>query len=304
VDRPFASALVTGGAGFIGSHLVDALLAAGVRTTVLDDLSSGSRDLVPAAATLVVADITDPAAAAAIADVRAELVIHAAAQVSVPVSVADPARDRAVNLEGTERVLAAARAGGCRRFVFISSGGAIYGDAPSADEDTLPTPANPYGIHKLAAEGYVRTSGLSWGIVRFSNVYGPRQRAGLEGAVVAVFGDALRTGSAITIDGDGEQTRDLLHVADAVSGTLAIAGAARDGTWNVSTGRATSVNHLLAVMEGILRRRVPVAYGPPREGDVRSSRLSPERMRAELGWWPAWSLEAGVATLLSSEPTA
>lgn len=300
----FASALVTGGAGFIGSHVTTALLAGGTRTTVLDDLSGGTRSRVPAGADLVIADIADPGTVGRVAAVGAELVIHAAAQVSVPVSVADPGRDRAVNVTGTAQVLAGAIAGGCRRFVFLSSGGAVYGETDGADEETPPAPASPYGVHKLAAEELVRASGLGWGIVRLANVYGPGQRAGLEGGVVAVFADALLAGQAITIHGDGEQTRDLLHVADAVSGILAVAAADRDGTWNVATGRATTINALLRVLEDHGGGTVPVRHGPRRAGDVRSSVLSPDRILADLGWRPTWALEPGVATVLGEASPA
>ena len=296
----FASALVTGGAGFIGSHLAAALIARGIRTTVLDDLSGGTRSAVPAGAGLEVADIADPGTAGRVAAVGAELVIHAAAQVSVPYSVADPRRDREVNVTGTAHVLAGAVAGGCRRFVFLSSGGAVYGDTPRADEATPPAPASPYGAHKLAAEGLVRASGLSWGVVRLANVYGPGQRAGLEGGVVAIFAEALMAGQPIVIHGDGEQTRDLLHVADAVSGTLAVAAADTDGTWNVGTGRATSVRDLLRMLEQAVDRTVPVGHGPPRAGDVRSSVLAADRIAADLGWRPTWPLERGVTTVLNA----
>lgn len=294
------SALVTGGAGFIGSHLVDALVRAGIRTTVLDDLSGGAPVRLPPGVPLLRHDVADPTIADLVADVAAELVIHAAAQVSVAASMADPVRDRAVNLAGTEGVLEGARRGGARRFVFLSSGGAVYGDTDRvpADEHTPPAPVSPYGRHKLAAEDRVRVSGLPFGILRLSNVYGPRQRAGLEGGVVAVFSQALRAGRPITIHGDGRQTRDLLHVADVVSAALAAADSDLDATWNVSTGVATSINDLRAALERRLGPAVGVRHAPPRPGDVRASTLTPERIGRDLGWRPAFALAAGLDALV------
>lgn len=290
--------LVTGGAGFIGGHLVDTLVASGASVIVLDDLSSGSRDHLPRGTQLIEADIADPSTVGHVAQTGADLVIHAAAQVSVPASVLDPARDRAVNLAGTEHVLEGARRAGASRFVFISSGGAVYGESDLADERTLPAPMNPYGIHKLAAESYVRTSGLSYGVVRFSNVYGPRQRAGLEGGVVAIFGEALSVDRPVTIYGDGSQVRDFLDVQDAVSGTLAIAAATSDGTWNVATAVATSIASLLALLEQATGRKAVIEHAPRRPGDVQTSSLSIDSIRRDLGWEPRRTVEAGVKSLV------
>jgi UDP-glucose 4-epimerase len=298
VSVPFRRALVTGGAGFIGSHLVDALVGQGVEVIVLDDLSGGSRDNVHRSAKLVESDIAAPGASQLIAEARPELIVHAAAQVSVAVSIADPSHDREVNLAGTQHVLEGGRLGGTSRFVFTSSGGAVYGDTPFADESTLPAPENPYGIHKLAAEGYVRLSGLSFGIVRYSNVYGSRQRAGLEGGVVAKFVDALRGDGFVTIFGDGLQVRDFLYVGDAVEATLTVAGSTKSGTWNVATGQATSVNDLLAVIESLTGVSRSVRSEAARPGDVQSSRLDVRRIAAEFGWRPAYALREGLRATL------
>jgi UDP-glucose 4-epimerase len=289
--------LVTGGAGFIGSHIAEAFVAAGLATIVLDDLSTGLREQVPDRARFIQADISDPATADLIASLHLDLVIHAAAQVSVSGSMADPARDRAVNLGGTQHVLQGARAAGASRFVFISSGGAIYGDTPAANELAVPAPANFYGIHKLAAEGYVEVSGMSYGIVRFANVYGPRQRAGLEGGVVAVFLDALRANKPVTVYGSGEQVRDFLHVDDAVSGVLTIAASSPDGIWNVGTGVATSINELLVDLQRSVGYVPLIVRADRRNGDVESSRLLIDRIREDLGWMPRISLAAGIHAL-------
>lgn len=296
---PFRRALVTGGAGFIGSRLAEALVATGCEVTVLDDLSTGRREAVPAGVSLIEMDIADPRAAQAVAGAGPELVIHAAAQVSVPRSVADPGRDRAVNLGGTEHILAGAQAARTHRFVFISSGGAIYGDTRLADEETPPAPANPYGTHKLAAEAAVRASGLSHGIIRYANVYGPGQRADLEGGVVSIFADALRHGRPVTIFGSGEQVRDLLYAEDAVRGALAVATSSRVGVWNVATGVPTSINDLLRLLEGMIGPATEVRHQARRAGDVTSSCLSIRRIRQELGWAPRYRIPDGLSAFLN-----
>ena len=290
--------LVTGGAGFIGSHLVDRLVGSGARVTVIDDLSSGSRRHVDPAAELIVADVSAPSVVGRIERAAPEIVIHAAAQVSVPASVADVARDRMVNLIGTEHVLDGAIRGSAERFVFVSSGGAIYGEADGARETDVPRPENPYGIHKLAAEGYVRTSGLSYGIARYANVYGPRQRSDLEGGVIAIFAERLADGLPITLHGTGEQARDFIYVDDVVEATLAMALVGRAGTWNVATGVATTIRALLDTLAALIRQPVSLESAPRRDGDVLVSRLSADLIADELGWRPRFSLEDGLRRLM------
>ena len=292
--------MVTGGAGFIGSHLVDALLAKGVDVTVIDDLSSGDRANLPDDVAFIEADVASPGVTSLIAAARPELVLHAAAQISAPASVVDPVRDREVNLVGTHNVVRGAAGAQARRIVFVSSGGAIYGEASLATEDTIPAPQNPYGVHKLAAESYVRLGQIPYGIVRFSNVYGPRQRPGLEGAVVAVFMDACRTDGAVTIHGDGHQSRDFLSVRDAVSGTLAVADTDISGIWNVATGRATTVLGLLAEVVALTGHQPSVNHVATRPGDVRVSSLSPMQILQQLGWSAQDSLASGLQFTLES----
>jgi len=294
-----ARVLVTGGAGFIGSHLVAALRKAGREVVVFDDLSSGSVANLPSDVPLVQMDVADPAIVPLIADAAPGLVIHAAAQVSVPRSMADPDRDRAVNLIGTQHVLEGARMAGAKRFVFISSGGAVYGEASNADEGDAPAPASYYGLHKYAAEGYVRLSAMSHGIVRLPNIYGPRQRSDLEGGVVAIFIESLLASRPITMFGDGAQVRDFLHVEDAVAGILTVAAAGADGTWNVATGRATSINELLAHLQRLVGVHVAVQRAPARAGDVRNSSLAIRRIVADLGWMPRYELGEGLAQTLA-----
>ncbi len=290
--------LVTGGAGFIGSHIGRALLERGDAVTVLDDLSQGTDDGVPAGARLVRADISSPDTVAAIGDAHPDAVIHAAAQVSVVASMADPAHDRAINVVGTQHVLAGAREAGVQRFVFLSSGGAVYGESDGADEATAPRPASYYAIHKLAAEGYVAVSGLSHANARLANVYGPGQRTGLEGGVVAIFAERLRAGGALTIFGDGEQRRDFLHVHDVVRAILAMLDSDRDGTWNVGTGVATSVNRLVELMLEESGGAAPVEHAPERAGELHSSRLAIGKIAADLRWAPQLDLRSGLASIV------
>jgi UDP-glucose 4-epimerase len=231
-------ALITGGAGFIGSHIIEMLMQDGWRTTVVDNLSGGDRANLPVGVPLVTHDIADPALMGVFVDGAFDAVIHCAAQTSVPHSVADPAFDRQVNLVGTENVIRCAKETGVGRFVFFSSGGAVYGDtAVRADETTLPAPLSPYGVHKLAAEGYVTLSGLSYAILRPANVYGPRQRAGTDGGVIATFVDRLARGDVLHVNGDGEQVRDFVYVADVAAAVRAALSWHDSGIWNVAPRR-------------------------------------------------------------------
>ena len=271
---------------------------------MIDDLSGGTVSNVPSGVRLIERDVSDPRVVADIDDAAPDTVIHAAAQVDVTRSVLDSGHDRDVNLVGTELVLRGARAAGVSRFVFISSGGAVYGEILGATEEALPRPANAYGIHKLAAEGYVSTSGLSYGIVRFANVYGPRQRADLEGGVVAIFVERLRSRLPVTIYGSGDQSRDFVYVEDAVAATLAIALSDLSGRWNVGTGRATSVTSLLSILEQLTRTTAEITYAPRREGDVAISSLSPGLIAKQVGWKAAHSLEEGLRLTVAAEPRA
>ncbi len=296
-------ALVTGGAGFIGSNLVDALLERGDEVHVVDDLSTGARANVPAAATLHEVSITDLAALGrACTAAEPEVVFHLAAQVDVRRSVADPAFDVAVNVVGTLQVAAAAQAAGARHLVFASTGGAIYGDADvvPSPEDTPERPLAPYGQSKLAAEGYLRLHaelhGLRSTALRFANVYGPRQDPLGEGGVVAIYCGLARDnggGQEATVFGDGEQTRDFVYVGDVVEALLRAGDhGAGFGPFNVGTGLETTVNALAASL-GLATRRAPA-----RPGEVQRSCLDPSRAARELGWTTATELDAGLARTL------
>lgn len=286
--------LVTGGAGFIGSHVVDALAEAGREPVALDNFASGDRANLREGVRLVEADVADPGVADLIAELGPEVVVHAAAQVSVAASMLDPSLDLAVNVEGTANVLAGAKRAGTRRFVFLSSGGGVYGEADGAGEETLPRPQSYYAAHKYLAERYVEYSGLSYANARLANVYGPRQRADLEGGVVAIFMQRLSEGLPITINGTGEQSRDFVYVADVVDALLTMADSERSGTWNVGTGEATTVLGLLRALEGLVGPAESVSHAPPRPGDVMHSRLSVEAIGRDLGWRPRYGLSEGI----------
>lgn len=261
--------LVTGGAGFIGSHLVDHLVQAGARAIVLDDLSSGDVANLPAGVEVIRCDIANAETIDAIAAAKPDAIVHAAAQVSVPRSMADPDRDRAVNLVGTEHVLAGAKAAGGARVIFVSTGGGIYGETPEpATEQSLPRPKAYYSIHKYAAERYLELSGLPYAIARLANVYGPRQRSDLEGGVVAILAERLAAGLPITIYGTGEQRRDFVHVSDVVRALAAMLHSDANGMWNVGTGAMTTVNELLRETEGVFGPAVSVDHVASRAGDV------------------------------------
>jgi UDP-glucose 4-epimerase len=292
-------ALVTGGAGFVGSHLVDRLIDEGHDVLVIDDLSSGRAGNVPPAARVERADVASADLDGLFRSFRPATVYHLAAQASVPASMADPLRDLAVNVVGTHRVAAAARAGGSGRIVFVSSGGAVYGETERpATERTLPAPASYYGVHKLAAEGHVALSGLSYAIARPSNIYGPRQAPGLEGAVVASFLDQAGRDGTLRIHGDGKQTRDLVHVSDVVDALCRLAQEDMGpGVWNIGTGAAVSISELADLVESACGRTLQRSFGPRRPGDIAASNISARRLRG-LGWRPTVSLAEGIDDLI------
>jgi UDP-glucose 4-epimerase len=292
-------ALVTGGAGFIGSHLVDRLVAEGADVLVVDDLSTGALENLGPGPRFEQLDIATADLGRLLATWRPMVVYHLAAQASVERSSTDPIRDLAVNVVGTHRVAAAAREAGAARLVFVSSGGAVYGEAiRPATERTTPRPSSYYGVHKLTAEGHVRLAGVPHAILRPANVYGPRQRGGLDGAVIAAFvGQALGDG-VIRINGDGQQTRDFVHVHDLVEALLLVARASTaDGTWNVATGTSVSIAELADLVEAAIGRPLARVVTPRRPGDVMASALSAAALR-RLGWRPTVGLADGLAALL------
>ena len=296
---------MTGGAGFVGSHLVDRLVAEGRQVLVVDDLSTGEPGNLVSGVRLEQLDVATDDLGPVFKGWKPTEVFHLAAQASVPRSMANPLRDLAVNVIGTHHVATGARDAGADRVVFVSTGGGIYGEtARPATERTLPAPSSYYGAHKLAAETHVMLSGVSYSIARPSNVYGPRQAPGLEGAVVASFiRQALNDGS-LQVHGDGGQTRDMIHVYDVVAALWRLAQPdITVGLWNVSSGRATSVRELASVVERAAERRLGRRTGPRRAGDVNRSVISNARLR-RLGWKPEVRLTDGITALLKSTVTA
>jgi UDP-glucose 4-epimerase len=296
--------LITGGAGFIGSTLADACLAQGHRVAVVDDLSAGREANVAGGARLYKVDVRTPALDEVMAAERPDLVSHHAAQVSVRRSVDDPMLDASINVLGTLNVLETARRHGVRRVVFASTGGAIYGepDGPAAAEDHPRRPQSPYAIAKLAAEHYLdgyRRGGLEVVVLRYGNVYGPRQDPHGEAGVVAIFIQRILAGLTPTIFGDGEQVRDFVYVDDVVRANLlaheAALPAGRPAVYNVGTGRGTSVNALWAALAAIARPAVSPSHEPARTGDLLRSVLDVTRARRELGWQPQVDVAEGLA---------
>ena len=291
---------MTGGAGFIGSHLVDALVDRGDQVLVIDDLTTGERENVNPAATFQAVDIREPGGAAAVRDWRPDVICHHAAQMSVSRSVREPLYDVSVNLVGGLHLLEAAREVGAR-FLFASTGGALYGDA-----DVLPTPesypawpVSPYGVAKLSFEHYLHAyavqHGLRYVVLRYANVYGPRQNPHGEAGVVAIFCLKMLAGEQPVINGDGRYLRDYVHVADVVRANLAALDAPDvTGHFNVGTGRQVDVNQVFELVREMIGSGAAEVHGPPRPGDQRTSALDCALIADRLGWQPQVALEDGL----------
>jgi UDP-glucose 4-epimerase len=306
--------LVTGGAGFIGSNLVDALLARGDEVTVVDDLSTGRRENLDGAlaggAKLVETDVRDGAPLLELTrEARPEAVFHLAAQIDVRKSLEDPAFDASINVGGTAQVLEAARAVGSARVVFVSTGGAIYGEGEGQDlplDESAPiAPLSAYGQSKFAAEGYLalyeRLYGLSGVSLRLGNVYGPRQDPLGEAGVIAIFCGLLEEGGRPTVYGDGTQTRDYIYVGDVVAAALAAADSDASGALNIGTGIETDVLELVARLRELAGRDdFEPELAPPRTGEVQRITLDPGRAEHELGWRAETNLEDGLRLTLDA----
>jgi len=294
--------LVTGGAGFIGSHIVETLHAQGRRVHVLDNLITGRASNIPRAVPLHTGDIRSKAeVAAALRTAQAEVIVHCAAQTSVERSMNDPKFDREVNEIGTQILLEAAREGSVRRFVFVSSGGAIYGEtAEPATEETPPSPRNFYGSHKLWAEERVRAAGLSFAILRPSNVYGRRQRSDAEGGVLAIFSERIAGQLPVEIHGDGHQVRDFLYVSDLVDAVRLGISCSDNVVWNVGSGTATTILDAALILADHLGVTPRLVSRPRRAGDVDRSLLSPALLVSTGQWGPPVPLRSGLRRLIEN----
>lgn len=298
--RPIHTVCITGGAGFIGSHLADAFLARGLRVLILDDLSGGRRENVPAGAELHILDIRSPEAAALVRDAGIDLLVHEAAQMDVRRSVADPVFDASVNILGGLNLLEAARQGGVGQVLFASTGGAIYGEQDffPATEDHPARPVSPYGVSKLAFERYLFYYHVAYGLdvacLRYANVYGERQNPHGEAGVVAIFLSRLLAGAAPTINGDGLQTRDYVHVSDVVRANLAVLGLPGFHTYNVGTEIETNVVELYREIARALGSDLEATHGAGKPGEQRRSVITSGRLRRDLDVPPPLSLAEGL----------
>jgi UDP-glucose 4-epimerase len=305
-------AIVTGGAGFIGSHVVDRLVEAGTEVVVVDDLSTGRRENLRGAlergARLQESDVRDVGAMRRlVADARPDAVLHLAARASVTASVEEPEEDAGVNVGGTLAMLEAARRAGVARVVYVSTGGALYGDAdivPTSEEAPI-APLSPYGTSKwggeLYADLYARLHGMSTVTLRLANVYGPRQDPHGEAGVVAIFCERLRAAAAPTVYGDGHQTRDYVYVGDVAEAILVAAAAGARGSFNVGTGQEATVLDLVAALRELGGGEgFEPEHAPPRPGEARRSCLDPRRAEQALGWRATTTLRDGLRATLES----
>lgn len=292
--------LVTGGAGFIGSHVVDAYIAAGHAVVVVDDLSTGKRENLHPQARFVRAAIQDPDVRRLLVEEKIEVVNHHAAQMDVRRSVADPLFDARVNILGLLNVLEGARQAGVSKLIFASSGGTVYGEQQvfPADESHPTRPISPYGVSKLSGEQYLSfyhaAYGLAYVALRYANIYGPRQDPHGEAGVVAIFSQRLLAGEQPVIHGDGEQTRDYVFVRDVARANVAALGVDYTGALNIGTGRETSVNTLFRQLRRLTGAGAAEQHGPAQAGEQRRSVLAGDRAAQVLGWRPQVAVVDGL----------
>lgn len=293
-------ALVTGGAGFIGSHLARELLERQWEVHVIDDLSTGHASKVPPGATLHKVDIRQPEVEERIAGIKPDIVFHLAAQADVQRSIKEPDTDAAINITGTARILKACAAAQTRKLIF-SSTSAVYGELSkdSITEEDSPRPISFYGMSKWAGEQYLevfrRLHGLPYTVLRYGNVYGPGQTAKGEGGVIALFMEKLARNEPLRIHGDGGQTRDFIYVKDVVAANLAAVAAGDGETLQISTGHTTSVNRIALLLRELHPAEIQVEHGPSRPGDIRHSCLDNTTAQKLLSWQPAVSFPQGLA---------
>jgi UDP-glucose 4-epimerase len=295
--------LVTGGAGFIGSHVADGFRAKGHEVAVVDDLSTGNRANLASDIKLYPYDIRDDSLAEVFADFKPDVVDHHAAQANVPASLTDPVHDASVNVLGGLNLLKLSAAHGVKKFIYISSGGAMYGEP---DPEQLPVaetapirPLSPYGASKQALEAwlgvYQRTFGMDYTVLRYANIYGPRQGVREEGAVVAVFATRMARQESVTIDGTGEQTRDFVYVGDCVTANIAALERGSGSSINIGTGKETSIRQVFDAMAEVSGYGEAPKFGPGRKGDVVRIVLNPGLAKEKLGWEAQMPLFDGLA---------
>jgi UDP-glucose 4-epimerase len=292
--------LVTGGAGFIGSHIVNAYIEAGHNVVIVDNLSSGERRFINPKAIFYEMDILDPGIQTILEKENIEVINHHAAQISVSDSVTNPLFDANINIVGTLKLLKYASSLNVKKFIFASTGGAMYGAQKifPANEDHPCQPLSPYGISKLSAEKYLNYFNQEYGLntttLRYSNVYGPHQNPHGEAGVVAIFCQLLVKDDGPIITGDGKQTRDFISVRDVVQANLIALDPTCSGTFNVGTGKETNVNHLTQNLINVSGKTVPIKYGPARSGEQRRSVIDYRKIRTRFNWKPEISLQEGL----------
>jgi UDP-glucose 4-epimerase len=292
--------LVTGGAGFIGSQITDSLIESGLKVIVIDDLSTGKKNFIHPKAKFYHLDIRDTRLKSVFSEERPDVVFHQAAQTCVRKSVEDPVNDANINIFGTLGLLKLALTHGVKKIIFSSAGGAIYGEQERfpADESHPARPLSPYGITKLAVENYLyyyhSFYDIDYVVLRYANVYGPRQDPYGEAGVVAIFIEHMLCGKSPTINGDGDQTRDFIYVEDVVAANLAALKFSGSDIFNIGTGRETSVNQLFQQIAELTKARVEKITGPAKKGEQRRSVISPQKAIESLNWQPKTSLQEGL----------
>jgi UDP-glucose 4-epimerase len=292
--------LVTGGAGFIGSHVVDAMLSAGHEVVIVDDLSTGRRQNLNPKARLYEVDIRSPELAEVFERERPEIVDHHAAQMDVRRSVAEPLFDADINVRGTLNLLEMARTYGTRKVIYVSTGGAVYGEPRylPCDEDHPIDPICQYGVSKHVVEHYLlvykHLYGLDYTVLRYANVYGPRQNPRGEAGVVAIFTGRMLASQPVTINGSGEQERDFVYVGDCARGNVLAVEKGSGGIYNLGTSRGISINLLFSELANIIQYPSKPNMGPAKAGETLKIYLDARRAQAQLGWSPTVSLEQGL----------